>query len=460
MLTFVRRSGWVLLWLIFSSAAIAQQDGECTVNLDVAPLQQALNDILAEGDVLNEVADFGVAAPLMSASPAADGQITPGEYANTCFFSYADVENPGNPFPGLNTQVDGDEDLSLQLHLAHTDQYLFLGFEVTDEFLDLDEGVNAFTNDSIELFVNSDIVPDDFNPDTVGVLNNAEGWQMVADAAGEGDIEFNNRYSVATIIMIPADPASPPAEEEVATAGLTTDTGYVVEWQIPLATLDTESDDADTITPAQTGDVMLFNAVVNDNDELGAAGQDVHGMLWVVETDSTRSPFGGGENIWMVPLMLTDTAGITGDFDASGVLDAADIDALATQSAGGTNNATFDLTADALVNGADVSFWVKDLFNSWIGDADLDGEFNSSDLVTVLASGTYEANVDSVWTTGDFNGDGRTNSGDLVAALADGGYEVGPRPPGAAAVPEPASMLWLAMIALLIFLRPVLKPLV
>ena len=66
---------------------------------------------------------------------------------------------------------------------------------------------------------------------------------------------------------------------------------------------------------------------------------------------------------------------------------------------------------------------------------------------TVLSSGTYEADVDSVWSSGDFNGDGRTNSGDLVTALADGGYELGPRA-AVAAVPEPASFV-LALLGLL-----------
>jgi hypothetical protein len=136
--------------------------------------------------------------------------------------------------------------------------------------------------------------------------------------------------------------------------------------------------------------------------------------------------------------------GVTGDFDSSGVLDAADIDDLTVQSAGGANPAAYDLNSDALVNDGDIQVWVKDLFNSWIGDANLDGEFNSSDLVTVLASGTYEADVNAVWTTGDFNGDGRANSTDLVAALADGGYELGPRAP-VAAVPEPVGCLLLAL---------------
>lgn len=130
--------------------------------------------------------------------------------------------------------------------------------------------------------------------------------------------------------------------------------------------------------------------------------------------------------------------GLTGDFDESGALDIADIDDLTGQSAGGTNPAAYDLNSDNLVNADDVKVWIEDLANSWVGDTNLDGEFNSGDLVQVLGAGTYEQDVAAVWSTGDFNGDGRTNSSDLVAALAGGGYEVGPRP-AAATVPEPSS---------------------
>jgi hypothetical protein len=138
--------------------------------------------------------------------------------------------------------------------------------------------------------------------------------------------------------------------------------------------------------------------------------------------------------------------GLTGDFDGNGVLDASDIDDLTAQSAAGNHPATYDLNGDGQVNNGDITLWVKQLLGSWIGDANLDREFNSSDLVSVLATGTYETDVAAVWTTGDFNGDGRTNSSDLVAALADGGYEQGA--PAAAAVPEPAASL-LACLATL-----------
>jgi hypothetical protein len=140
------------------------------------------------------------------------------------------------------------------------------------------------------------------------------------------------------------------------------------------------------------------------------------------------------------------SAGPSGDFNGNGQLDAADIDDLTGQSATATNPAGYDLNADSLVNSGDINVWIKDLFNSWVGDADLNGQFNSSDLVAVLASGTYEANVNAVWSTGDFNGDGRTNSSDLVAALADGGYELGPRA-AVAAVPEPGAAPLAALAA-------------
>jgi hypothetical protein len=139
---------------------------------------------------------------------------------------------------------------------------------------------------------------------------------------------------------------------------------------------------------------------------------------------------------------------VDGDFNGNGVLDAPDIDDLSGQSAEGIHPAAYDLNADALVDSADIEVWVRELFHSWMGDADLDGQFSSTDLVTVLASGSYEADIDSAWSTGDFNGDRRTNSTDLVVALADGGYEAGPRA-AVAAVPEPSGVS-IALLGLVI----------
>ncbi len=144
---------------------------------------------------------------------------------------------------------------------------------------------------------------------------------------------------------------------------------------------------------------------------------------------------------------------VPGDFDGDGVLTTADIDLLTNASATNSSDSQFDLNGDAVVDQADVELWITgDAYaKSWVGDADVNGEFNSSDLVLVLSAGNYETEADAVWSTGDFNGDGRSNSSDLVAALSNGGYEQGPRA-AVSAVPEPnaAACLWLGglMVAL------------
>jgi hypothetical protein len=130
---------------------------------------------------------------------------------------------------------------------------------------------------------------------------------------------------------------------------------------------------------------------------------------------------------------------VPGDFNSNGTLDLQDIDALTAASATGNNEASFDLNSDALVNQSDVQIWVKTLRKSWIGDANLDLEFSSTDLVVVFQAGKYELNEAAVWSQGDWTGDGRFSSSDLVAAFQDGGYELGPV--AASAVPEPTAWL-------------------
>ncbi len=74
------------------------------------------------------------------------------------------------------------------------------------------------------------------------------------------------------------------------------------------------------------------------------------------------------------------------------------------------------------------------------GDANLDGAFDSGDLVAIFEAGEYEDGIaqNSTWATGDWNGDREFDTGDLVAAFKDGGYDA--RTPAGAAVPEPSSL--------------------
>ena len=143
-----------------------------------------------------------------------------------------------------------------------------------------------------------------------------------------------------------------------------------------------------------------------------------------------------------------------GDFNSDGRLDDKDIDALSREVVNGTNDARFDLNDDGLVNFDDRKIWVEDLKNTWIGDANLDLQFNSSDMVQVFAAGKYEKQENATWGQGDWNGDQNFDSSDMVAAFAGGGYEAGLRDPQAAAasaVPEPSAQLigLLGMLGLL-----------
>ena len=89
-------------------------------------------------------------------------------------------------------------------------------------------------------------------------------------------------------------------------------------------------------------------------------------------------------------------------------MDVADIDALTAEVIAGTNDAGFDVTGDGLVNQLDRTEWISNLRGTFLGDANLDDEFGSSDLVVVFRANVYEDETagNAIWATGDWNGDG------------------------------------------------------
>ena len=138
---------------------------------------------------------------------------------------------------------------------------------------------------------------------------------------------------------------------------------------------------------------------------------------------------------------------LKGDFNGNGQLDAADLDQLTAIVIQTTHALGFDLDGNLQVDQADRAVWISTLADTWFGDANLDGEFNSQDLVEVLQVGKYELMTASgaTWSEGDWDGDQRFDSHDLVLAMADGGYELGPRTVSSADVPEPSAAMLLAM---------------
>lgn len=112
-----------------------------------------------------------------------------------------------------------------------------------------------------------------------------------------------------------------------------------------------------------------------------------------------------------------------GDINRDGDTDLLDIDELCRAIAAAQQNARFDLTGDGQVNVDDHRQLVRDLLKIPYGDANGDGNFNSSDLVQAFAGGGYEIERTSGWREGDWNCDGRFNSSDLVLAMQESNYE-------------------------------------
>ena len=73
----------------------------------------------------------------------------------------------------------------------------------------------------------------------------------------------------------------------------------------------------------------------------------------------------------------------------------------------------------------DQAVWmIKTIIGTHFGDANLDGGFDTSDLVQVFQVGEYEDGIDenSTWGDGDWTGDGDFGTADLVVAFQDGGF--------------------------------------
>ena len=112
------------------------------------------------------------------------------------------------------------------------------------------------------------------------------------------------------------------------------------------------------------------------------------------------------------------------DFNDDGVVDAIDIDLLCAAIAVDPPNLRFDLTGDGSVNSQDHQQMIFGTLGTTYGDSNLDGIFDSSDLVAIFARGKYEDGIsqNAGWADGDWNCDSEFDTNDLVLAFQQGGY--------------------------------------
>ena len=152
---------------------------------------------------------------------------------------------------------------------------------------------------------------------------------------------------------------------------------------------------------------------------------------------SIQRPAGEADN-WLAMAPSPGVFAMVGDFSMDGTVNEDDIQLMCQ--ATHENNVLFDLNGDGTTNLDDLTALVQNVLGTSAGDAQLDGIFDSNDLVEVLQAGQYNDGFanNSTWTTGDWNCDGEFDSEDIVAAFISGRY-VADAPPAVHRVSPPPS---------------------
>ncbi len=183
-----------------------------------------------------------------------------------------------------------------------------------------------------------------------------------------------------------------------------------------------------------------FGGTDPDQDGAQSDNWDYFGLRTTTPLTSI-SPNGDDYDFIMDNFMLeTITAGDIGpDFSGDGNVDCVDVDGLVATIVAGTNDLTYDITGDTLVNNADLDEWLVQagaVLNAngnpiLAGDADLDGNVNGSDF---LIWNNNKFTTTAAWCDGDFNADGNVNGGDFLIWNTNKFQSS-----DVSAVPEPAS---------------------
>jgi hypothetical protein len=134
---------------------------------------------------------------------------------------------------------------------------------------------------------------------------------------------------------------------------------------------------------------------------------------------------GSWQAVLPTPGQFTLAMNFQGDFNSDGRVDSDDIDAFCAAFRTSATEPRWDLNGDGQFDVADRDWLVHQILRTAYGDANLDGRFNSSDLVQVFVQGQYEDGIagNSTWNAGDWNCDGDFSTTDLVLAFSNGGYQ-------------------------------------
>jgi tetratricopeptide (TPR) repeat protein len=220
-----------------------------------------------------------IAVPFQLKAPFADGVIRANEYGPPLKIDFTGDANPGRLW-NVSKPVKDAIDLSAELFLAYTKTDLFIAARVYDDKLVASTTDAIYYGDSVEIYLDGDRQANDFDGTGTETKANHEGFEIGTDFRSERYVQgvsFND-YAVAAARC---------------------EGGYVVEYRIPLETIDT--DDGAEVRAAGPGSTVRFNLAINDTDE-ATDRYERFGILWT--NDPSNTPYLQGEKAWAVDLHL------------------------------------------------------------------------------------------------------------------------------------------------------------
>lgn len=207
-----------------------------------------------------------------------------------------------------------------------------------------------------------------------------------------------------TIVVVPFDPVADPAKAVAFRAK------YEISSEVSLAgpysgQLSNRQETVQLSRP--------FRGVLSTNEfQLVDSARYQDEFPWPAEADGNgRSlsrldrTLGVLAQNWVATTPTPGNQGIAldGDVDGDGDTNSQDINALQAAVRVGAMDAVFDLDRSGTVESRDTSVLVKVALNTEFGDANLDGEVNFADFLSLATNFT---SVDAGWEHGDFDGDG------------------------------------------------------
>ncbi|MCA9211512.1 MAG: hypothetical protein KDB27_00470 [Planctomycetales bacterium] len=312
-----------------------------------------------------------------------------GEFVDGGFLMENPLENKGS-FDGMRAVIEGNGD-----------------FTTTIEIQDLDVGSvhpeDILSRNNLALTYYSDSLFKELRLHTHGSLFEYEGkWFLSASGIEISDVISPAPQGATSRLQIKYR-TSPPTIEYFYDADIADGEPALSYGPVEIAEF--------------VDDSLLIELVLGASNRATADSRNrASGLLKLFSVTSDESP--------------------VGDFNEDGIVDVIDLELLTSHLRSSGSDLSFDIDRNEIVDAADREYWVHEVSGTFFGDSNLDGEFNSEDLVAVFQAAEYEDSnaLNSTWAEGDWNGDGDFTSRDLVLAFQDAGYEQGPRV--GAAVPE------------------------